>query len=199
MPTILWSVIAFLAQSLGFLYPPIIVFWLIIHSNIDYWRKAGKRRAYWTACMAWPVTGLPFLYFRNSLFASRLQTHWWTVAMGSIALILALRMYSRAAQTISLRTLVGHPELDPEKNRQPMLNTGIYAQTRNPVYFSHWLILLAAAGLSGYAANWVLFAADSIFLPLMIRAEEKELLRRYGHEFESYMRMVPRFFPSSPW
>ena len=195
MPTILWPIIAFGAQSLVFLYPPVIVFWLIIHSNIDYWRKAGKTRAYWTACMAWPAIGIPVLYFRDTLFRTRWPAGWWMTALGLIALILALRVASHAAQTISLGTLVGLPELEPGKNRQPILNTGIYARTRNPVYAAHWFILLAAAALSGYAANWVLFACDSIFLPLMIRAEEKELVRRYGDEFEAYMRKVPRFFP----
>jgi protein-S-isoprenylcysteine O-methyltransferase Ste14 len=30
----------------------------------------------------------------------------------------------------------------------------------------------------------------------MIRAEERELLGRYGREFADYMRRVPRFFPN---
>jgi protein-S-isoprenylcysteine O-methyltransferase Ste14 len=79
------------------------------------------------------------------------------------------------------------------------LTSGIYARTRNPVYLTHWLILLAFAAWSGYAANWLLFALDAVLLPLMIHAEEKELLDRYGSAFRDYMRSVPRFFPKPPW
>jgi methanethiol S-methyltransferase len=195
MPPIVWLFIAFVAQSLVFLYPPVIVFWLIIHTNIDYWRRAGKKRAYWTACMAWPLIGIPLLYFRSRVFEDRVQVHWWSVALGVAALIIAVRTAYGAAQMISVRTLIGLPELEPERIHQPILDIGIYSCMRNPVYFAHWLTLLAAAALSGYIANWVLFVGDTIVLPMMIRAEEKELLRRYGREFESYMRKVPRFFP----
>jgi protein-S-isoprenylcysteine O-methyltransferase Ste14 len=94
---------------------------------------------------------------------------------------------------------VGVPELEPAKNVQPLLRSGIYSRTRNPVYLAHWLIVLGAAAWSGYAANWALFGLDVIFLPLMIRAEEKELIQRYGAEYQPYMRAVPRFFPRRPW
>jgi len=51
------------------------------------------------------------------------------------------------------------------------------------------------AALTGYAANWILFAVDCFIIPLMILAEERELKDRYGAEFADYMRSVPRFFP----
>ena len=47
----------------------------------------------------------------------------------------------------------------------------------------------------GFVANWIGFALDCIFLPFLIRAEERELLARYGSEFAAYMTRVPRFFP----
>jgi protein-S-isoprenylcysteine O-methyltransferase Ste14 len=191
----LWFFSALLAQSLVFLYPPVIVFWLIIHTNIDYWRSAGKKRAYWTACMAWPLIGIPLFYFRGRLFEDRLPVRGWAIVLGVTALILAARTAYLAAQMISWRTLIGLAELEPERLRQPILDTAIYSRMRNPVYFAHWLTLFAAAALSGYVVNWILFMGDTVAVQLMIRAEEKELLRRYGREFESYMRKVPRFFP----
>ena len=129
----------------------------------------------------------------------RFNVNSWNIAIGSIAILLAMRVGFEAARVIPRRTLVGLAELEPEKNHQPLLKSGIYSQTRNPIYFTHWLLILAAANLSGYVANWTLFGLDAILHPLMIRAEEKELLERYGAEFEAYMREVPRFFPKWPW
>jgi len=59
----------------------------------------------------------------------------------------------------------------------------------------YWLLVLSAALLTNYAASWIMFGANCLFLPLLIRAEERELLVRYGTEYAAYMRRVPRFFP----
>ena len=49
--------------------------------------------------------------------------------------------------------------------------------------------------LTNYAANWIMFAVNCALLPFLVRAEERELLTRYGSQFGDYMRAVPRFFP----
>ncbi len=52
---------------------------------------------------------------------------------------------------------------------------------------------LLRGAIVGSVANWVLFFIDCIVLPLMIRAEERELLNRCGNEFVDYMSRAPRF------
>ena len=198
MTTILWLTVTVIAQCIVLLYPPVILFWLIMHTNIQRWRKIGKR-AYGIACLAWPALTLPLLYFRQELFSVAFNVRAWNVIPGALAILFAIRIGSQAAQIIPAKTLVGLPELEPSRNTQPLLRSGIYSRTRNPVYLAHWLVILAFAAWSGYAANWALFTLDSIFLPVMIRAEEKELSHRYGAEFDAYMRAVPRFFPKWPW
>ena len=91
--------------------------------------------------------------------------------------------------------MVGFPELKPKQNPQPILNSGIYSQTRNPLYLAHWLLVLSAAAVTNFAANWALFVLDCLVLPLLIRTEERELLARYGSDYAGYMQRVPRFFP----
>ena len=188
-----------LAQWLVFFYPGVLIFWLIMHCNIDRWRKIGKR-AYWLASIGWPMTAGPLIYFRTELFpASWSMPPIPLVLAGVFGLLLTFVVAKRAGSRISLRTLVGLPELEPDKNTQPLIDTGIYSRTRNPVYLAHWLILFGAAAITGYRANWVLFALDCVVLPVMIRTEERELLHRYGPQFAAYMRRVPRFFPKLTW
>ena len=124
---------------------------------------------------------------------------WWLAVIGGVSLLAAVRTFSLAGRVISRRTLLGLVELEPQLNPQPVMQTGIYSKTRNPVYLAHWLLILGAAAISGFAANWFLVAAEILLLAVLIRTEEKELLSRYGSEYANYMRRVPRFFPRWPW
>ena len=187
-----------IAQTLVIVYPGVFVFWFIFHTQIEYWRKMGKQ-AYLFACVGWPLISSTILLFSGPIFSVRLPFNWFSGALGIAAAIAAIRFGSKAGRIISRQTLVGLVELEPHRNAQPVMKTGIYSQTRNPIYLTHWLILLAAAALSGYAANWIFLAIDSLLLPILIRTEEKELLARYGSEYRNYMQRVPRFFPRWPW
>ena len=174
------------------------MFWLIIHPNIERWRRVGTR-AYWVAPFAWLVTAGPLLFYRRRIFS----VHWTMprvpagimTAIGVAALLTAVMFLRNATKEISFRTMVGLPELEPHKNKQPILSAGIYSKTRNPIYFAHWLLVFSAAAVSNFAANWILFALDCAVLPLLIRCEERELLTRYGPGYAAYLRRVPRFFP----
>jgi protein-S-isoprenylcysteine O-methyltransferase Ste14 len=186
------------AQAIVIFYPGVLVFWLIVHNNIDRLRPLGIR-AYWVAALAWAVTSGPLIYFRRDIFSVR-----WLLphpldrvlaAIGILALTFAALFLFRASRQISMRIMIGLPEVEPKKNKQRVLNSGIYSRTRNPIYFGHWLLVFSAAAMTSFAANWIGFALDCIFLPLLIRAEERELLVRHGRDFAEYMRTVPRFFP----
>jgi len=176
----------------------VLVFWLIMHNMIEQLRRWGTR-AYWIAALAWLVTSGPLLFFRRDIFSVRwlLPQPYATIvsAIGAIAVSLALFFLFQASRQISFRTMIGMPEVEPHKNTQSVMDSGIYSRTRNPIYLAHWLLVLAAAAISGFAANWMGFALDCIVLPFLIRAEERELLARYGSEFAEYMQRVPRFFP----
>jgi protein-S-isoprenylcysteine O-methyltransferase Ste14 len=210
MPAMFWFILVHyiwrpfqpVAQLLVILYPGVLIFWLIMHVRIEHWRRMGKR-AFWIASIGWPLTAIPILYFREQIFAPPLYVSagesMAMLLLGTTTLVVAVVLAFQAEKKMPLRTLVGLPELEPHKNRQPLLNSGIYAKTRNPVYLVHWLLIFSAAAITGFVANWILFIIDCIVLPLMIRAEERELLNRYGSEFADYMSRVPRFFPKWTW
>jgi protein-S-isoprenylcysteine O-methyltransferase Ste14 len=187
------------AQIVVIFYPGVFVFWLIVHSSVHHLRR-WHIRAEWVAIFAWLITAVPLLMLRARLFSVR-----WSIprplstilaSAGILTFILAVAIFITASRQMPWRTLVGLPEFEPDKNRQPVLRSGIYARTRNPIYLGHWLLVFSAAALTNYAANWVGFVLDCIVLPLLIRAEERELLARYGRDFAEYMQRVPRFFPS---
>jgi len=198
MPTILCLIRDFYAQLIVIFYPGVLVFWIIFHNNIERLRRF-ETRGYWVAAFAWTITAGPLLIFRREVFSAR-----WTppetvatilAVIGVIAFFGGVGVLYQAGHYISLRTMVGLPELKPQQNRQPLLNVGIYSKTRNPIYFAHWLVVFSTAAMSKFAANWIMFALEVVALPLLILSEERELRARYGAEFTEYMRRVPRFFP----
>jgi protein-S-isoprenylcysteine O-methyltransferase Ste14 len=64
-------------------------------------------------------------------------------------------------------------------------------------------MIVSTAGaclLAARPALWCLAAAWALAVALMIRAEERELLARFGSAYAAYRRRVPAVFPrvSSP-
>ena len=174
MPTMLCLIKDFVAQLIVIFYPGVLVFWLIFHNNIERLRKFGTR-GYWVAAFAWTITAGPLLIFRHEVFSVR-----WAppetatpilFGIGVIAFFVAIGVLYQASHHISLRTMVGLPEMNPQQNRQALLEAGIYSKTRNPIYFAHWLVVFSSAAVSNFAANWIMFALEAVALPLLIRSK----------------------------
>jgi protein-S-isoprenylcysteine O-methyltransferase Ste14 len=186
------------AQGIVIFYPGVFVYWMIVHNNVTRLRRWGVGLQ-WVAAVAWLITAVPLLYFRHDIFSVRwsaprtLQIILTTA--GLVAFVAAFVVFSRARRRILFQTMVGLAEIAPQQYMQRVLRAGIYSRTRNPIYFAHWLFVFSAAALSNYAANWIGFGLDCLILPILIRAEERELLGRFGSDFAEYMRSVPRFFP----
>ena len=73
---------------------------------------------------------------------------------------------------------------------------GPYRFVRNPMYTG---VLLLGLTLGLALGTWLIpLAAIAMFTLLSIRtrAEERYLLERFGHQYESYMKRVGRFFPN---
>lgn len=192
--TIVRGLFDLLAQFLVIAYPPVFVFWFVLHGGIRYWRRRGKR-AYLVACLAWPLVSGPLWYWRSALFEVRVPLPGPALGVGVVLFVGAVFLTRQAGRVIPFRTLVGMPELQPSVHTQPLLRTGIYGRTRNPVYLVHTMLILSAALTASYASSWLLLALDAVLLPMMVFIEERELNSRYGTEYVQYCREVPRFFP----
>jgi protein-S-isoprenylcysteine O-methyltransferase Ste14 len=82
------------------------------------------------------------------------------------------------------------------KNEE-LTTSGLYAQTRNPLYLGSSLLAagFAIAGDSVIAGGIVVMYF-AVFYYAVMRNEEQELRARYGSAFESYAARVPLFLPS---
>jgi protein-S-isoprenylcysteine O-methyltransferase Ste14 len=73
---------------------------------------------------------------------------------------------------------------------------GLYRYVRNPMYAGALLIMLAEAAYFG--SVWLLLYAAffwTVFTVFLVVFEEPQLRRRFGAEYERYLKEVPRWLP----
>jgi hypothetical protein len=79
---------------------------------------------------------------------------------------------------------------------QRLATSGIYAWTRNPLYFGSTIL---AAGFVVASNSWIVGAIVGayilMFYPAVVRRENRDLRERFGAEFAAYAARVSGFFP----
>src|SRR5438105_8996044 len=74
--------------------------------------------------------------------------------------------------------------------------SGVYAMTRNPLYFGSSLLACGFAIMSrNDVAGILLLLPFSVIYPVVILREEAHLEQLFPDEFRAYRSKVPRFFP----
>ena len=100
------------------------------------------------------------------------------------------------AQTIRLLIVEGQGTLAPWDPTQRLVVRGIYRYVRNPMITGVIAIALGEAAVfaSGALLAWAALVTlvNAIYIPLL---EEPGLVQRFGAEYETYRRNVPRWLP----
>jgi protein-S-isoprenylcysteine O-methyltransferase Ste14 len=120
------------------------------------------------------------------------------VLAGATLMIVALRLWS---ETVRLFASVGEGTLAPWDPTRRLVVRGPYRRVRNPMISAVAVVLLGEALALGSTAILIEFGVfaliNATFIPL---AEEPDLVRRFGDEYEEYRRAVPRWIPRrTPW
>jgi protein-S-isoprenylcysteine O-methyltransferase Ste14 len=138
------------------------------------------------------------------LLALYLTNYTWTpnrfslIILGTIFLILGL---SLATWTMWLFANKGKGTAAPWNPPKKLVVEGPYAYVRNPMITSVFMMQIAEALLLN---SWLAFGLFGLFLfgnmlyfPLF---EEKDLEKRFGNDYRTYKRNVPRWIPRlTPW
>ena len=103
--------------------------------------------------------------------------------------------------TIRQFATVGEGTLAPWEPPQRLVVRGVYRHVRNPMISGVLFVLLGESALTASAplCRWFLIFAviNAIYIPL---SEEPGLIKRFGDEYRTYKRNVPRWIPRlTPW
>ena len=115
----------------------------------------------------------------------------WSMTIVAVAGLVALKR----KEHLTMRILVGIPELEPSGHGGTLLTEGIYAVIRHPRYVEIVLGTLAYSLFANYLGAYLLTAATIPILHLIVLLEERELRERFGEEYLAYTAAVPRYIP----
>ena len=89
---------------------------------------------------------------------------------------------------------IGNIEISPKTKN--LVVSGPYKYTRNPMLFGTLLIYLAFALFINSITSVVLVSAIFVFmLTVVVKMEEKRLLKDFGNQYEEYRKTVSMFIP----
>lgn len=187
------TVLRTIAWIIASVYATIPSYWLLVHPQIEWWRRRRARLALvgplWM--LLWLVAGAITWPWRYALLY---DGRWaWIPAVALIAT--GMFIYSRARQDFSTDQVLGRSELEPERHEQRLNTRGIRSRVRHPYYLGHLCELLGWTIGTGLLVLYGLLVFAVITGALMIRSEEQELDARFGKEFREYRRRVPAIFP----
>lgn len=143
--------------------------------------------------------GIPrFFAFEGLLVLGLLQSPVWFKDPLSIlqicSWILLTTSVLYAVTAFILFELRGKPGKNFE-NTTKLVTTGLYHYIRHPMYGS---LLILGFGMFLKSFTWpsfilILIIATALFITCKV--EEKEMLRKFGEEYQAYMRKTKRFIP----
>ena len=114
----------------------------------------------------------------------------WEIVLGSILVIVAVAVIASARRTFIARGT----HVNPYRPTTAVVTTGIYRFTRNPIYISFLLVLLAFGFLTN--SLWFVLTTPLLFLLLhfgVVRREETYLLGKFGEPYRQYCGRVRRW------
>jgi len=89
---------------------------------------------------------------------------------------------------------IGNIEISPKTKN--LVVSGPYKYTRNPMLFGAFLIYLAFALFINSITSLIIVCAIFVFmLNVVVKMEEKRLLKDFGDQYIEYRNKVSKFFP----
>lgn len=175
--------------------PAAIVFWVLIHPFVRFWRRLGVATTYTAVCTVVAVVMATVVAVRDRLLAVDFGMSVPLGVVGLVCLALAGWLLVKLRQKLTVRVLVGVPELSSDPKTGILINDGIYARVRHPRYGQMTLAILGYALIANYPAVYGAFFLWCVGIYGVTVLEERELAARFGAAYRDYAARVPRFVP----
>lgn len=114
------------------------------------------------------------------------------IIAGSILIILGIWIIYRGIKDLRLRYSYSGYEREDK-----LVITGIYAYTRNPMYFGAIIMILGWFLVLPFTFILISTILFTIMFYITSKSEEKQLSQKFGREYIKYKQKVPLFVPYS--
>ncbi len=178
-------------------FTPLPILIISLHKTIAIWRRLGAISYYIFIALfgvAFAICAVNVWPFRDLIWEWRMYDHWLSLS-GMIPLMIGLGIGSSSIRTLSIRVLLGFPEIDRNHYPSKLVVNGLYHYIRHPRYLE---FILEAVGVAILSGLWVSYLFLVYFIPavyLLTLIEERELVQRFGADYIDYRKRTGRFFP----
>lgn len=184
-----------LAALLVISLPPAILWWIVIHPLVGFWRRVGQAASLWINGILM-VGGFVVLWLvRDALVGRDLGGHLALTVAGALCLLVSIGIALRRRRFLTFRILSGLPELEPSGKGGELLTEGPYGVVRHPRYLEVVIGSLGYALLANHTGAYVVTLLMLPVLHLVVLMEERELVERFGDAYREYAARVPRYLP----
>lgn len=185
----------FIALMLVLSLPMLFLYWLLIHPLIKFWRVKGVRLTY-TVILTLIAIGMIGLFsIRQELLAADFGNSYPLLIVGILCLVLAGATRFAIQKHLTMKILLGLPEIAPDRYPRALITDGIYGRIRHPRYVQLLIALVGYALIANHLASYIVAALWLAAIHVIVALEEKELLEHFGESYANYCLRVPRFIP----
>lgn len=187
------------------MWPAIPIFWVFIHTITPRVSRVVKKK--WQKARPAPfsmlIIPLPVIIWGIIAY---LICHWNLIMpdylirfpfiltlMGALLLFAGMVLHIWTGLLLGITGLIGIPELEGEGK---LITEGPFSLVRHPTYLAHTMIFSGIFLFTGIISTGVITLLDVLVVNMIIiPLEEKELLHRFGKEYEEYRKRIPRIIP----
>ena len=178
------------------MWPAVPMSLILLHLFIGFWRRVG-RPSYLILFFLWVPIGYVLSLHSDALLWMGFPESLAVRAVGLALIVLAVVLHAWTADLLGLKATLGLAELDPVDVKRPLVTSGPFGVVRHPSYLAHTMFLLGTFLVAGYLAIGVIVVLDLLLTYFVtIPLEERELLKRYGAEYQAYRKTVPKLLPT---
>jgi len=175
--------------------PPGLLWWFLVHPFVDFWRQRGPPVTLAVMGIV-GVGGVAALaVIRDTLLIRDLGMSYPLTFLALCLLAASVVIAMRRSRHLTVRILVGFPELEPKGTPGQLLTDGIYVRIRHPRYVEIALGTMAYALFSNWLGALIVAGLSLPVIHLIVLLEERELMERFGEAYEEYRARVPRYVP----
>ncbi len=184
----------FLSLVLIYIMPIVIAFWVMIHAFSETWRKNRPVYAYLFAGISIACVVLIITRFENTLLGTDLGSSLPLFFIGAVIYILSWLLWRPVKHHLDFRTFAGIPEVTNEDI--DLITDGPFAMVRHPRYLMVWIGVLGWSLMANYSGAYVMALASLVGLFVIVKLEERDLVKRFGKKYEAYRQRVPQLIPT---
>lgn len=189
------SIRHYLAVLLLLSIPMPVIYWLILHPFVSFWRWFPPVVPF-IGVVAATVPVLALIYrYRSSLLARDFGTSYPLAIIGLGLIAGSTVLFIRLKRELKLPVQIGLAEIRKENAPDKLITAGIYSRIRHPRYVELSLTFLGCSLVANHAVVYLFLLLSLPGLRLVVVFEERELHRRFGSAYADYCRRVPRFIP----